>query len=107
MDRPYLSPDFENLQAVQDFLLAGEPRKDSYHVNEHPRWRQENGFTDKITRKRWYEFEAEMYREKFREHGIGHEEQDRSGFVILQLVWEGSSIKFLITSELGKSNSMN
>jgi len=48
-----------------------------------------------------------MYREDFHEHGIGHEEQDRSGFVTLQLVWEGGSIKFLITSEPGKSNSMN
>jgi hypothetical protein len=107
MDRPYNSPDFEDLQAVQDFLLAGEPRKDSYHVNEHHRWRQENGYTDKITRKRWYEFEVVMYREKFHGHGIRHEEQDRSGFVTLQLAWEGSSIKFLITSEPGKSNSLN
>jgi hypothetical protein len=107
MDRPYNSPDFENLQAVQEFLLAGEPRKDLYHLNEYPRWRQENGYTDKITRKRWYEFDVEMYREKFHEYGIGHEERDRSGFVTLQLVWEGGSIKFLITSEPGKSNFLN
>jgi hypothetical protein len=104
---PYNLDNPKDLQAVQDYLLAEEPRKDSYHANEYSKWRQENDMTDKITRKRWYEFVVEMYRENFPESGIGHEEEDRSGFSTLKLVWEGSSIRFLITSEPGKSNSMS
>jgi hypothetical protein len=97
---------YENLQAVQDSLLAGEPRKDSFHVNDGLRIRREQGYTND-TRKRWYEFEVDMYREKFLEHVVGQEKQYRSGFVTLSLGWAGGSISFHITSEPGKSISMN
>jgi hypothetical protein len=99
--------DYENEQAVQDSLLAGEPRKDSFHVNELPRiWREQN-YTHDDTRKRWYEFDVYMYRDKFLERGVGQEKQYRSGFVTLSLGWAGGQLSFHITSEPGNGISMN